>query len=85
MAHLGGSNPPRFIIHGNQTEAVPTSYKRFLENYFRRKLKIEGTPIFIEFKSGTNPFEGRKNLLTDRQIGKKRRLVEHARHNKRSR
>lgn len=83
MAHLGGSNPPRFIIHGNQTESVPNSYKRFLENYYRRKLKIEGTPIFIEFKSGKNPFEGRKNLLTDRQIGKKRRLVEHARHNKR--
>lgn len=83
MAHLGGSNPPRFIIHGNQTENVPNSYKRFLENYYRRKLKIEGTPIFIEFKSGKNPFEGRKNLLTDRQISKKRRLVEHARHNKR--
>lgn len=83
LVHLGGSNPPRFIIHGNQTESVPNSYKRFLENYFRRKLKIEGTPVFIEFKSGKNPFEGRKNLLTDRQINKKRRLFEYTRHNKR--
>jgi GTPase len=85
MAHLGGANPPRFIIHGNQTEKVPNNYTRFLENTYRKALKIEGTPIFIEYKSGTNPFEGRKNLLTDRQVGKKRRLVEHARHNKRGR
>ncbi len=85
MAHLGGTNPPRFIIHGNQTEKVPNNYTRFLENTYRKALKIEGTPVFIEYKSGTNPFEGRKNLLTQRQIGKKQRLVEHARHNKRGR
>lgn len=76
-AHQGGSNPPRIIIHGNQTEDVPTSYKRYLQNRFRRDLKIGGTPIFIQFKSGSNPFEGRKNQLTQRQITKKRRLMKH--------
>jgi len=85
MAHMGGANPPRIIVHGNQTENVPNNYTRFLENTFRKALKIEGTPIFVEFKSGKNPFEGRKNLLTDRQLNKKRRVVEHARHNKRGR
>ncbi len=76
-AHQGGSNPPRIIIHGNQTDAVPTSYQRYLQNRFRRDLKIVGTPIFIEFKTGSNPFAGRKNQLTQRQIGKKRRLMKH--------
>jgi len=76
-AHQGGSNPPRIIIHGNQTEAVPANYKRYLENRYRKKLKISGTPIFIEFKSGDNPFAGRKNKLSTRQIQKKRRLMKH--------
>jgi GTP-binding protein len=76
-AHQGGSCPPRVIVHGNQTEALPNSYKRYLENSFRKALKIEGTPVFMEFKTGKNPFEGRKNVLSTRQIQKKRRLVSH--------
>ena len=27
-AHQGGSNPPIIIVHGNQTDALPGSYKR---------------------------------------------------------
>ena len=77
-AHQGGSCPPRIIIHGNQTDALPTSYKRYLENSFRKMLKIAGTPIFIEFKTGKNPFEGRKNKLTVRQVQKKKRLINHS-------
>ena len=59
-AHLGGKNPPRIIIHGNQTDATPNSYKRYLENTFRDILKLHGTPIVIEFKKSKNPFQGRK-------------------------
>ncbi len=29
-AHQGGRNPPRIIIHGNQTTAVPDAYRRYL-------------------------------------------------------
>jgi GTP-binding protein len=29
------------------------------------------------FKEGVNPFEGRKNTLTDRQVRSKRRLIRH--------
>ncbi|WP_437883566.1 ribosome biogenesis GTPase Der [Pseudomonas sp. LRF_L74] len=76
-AHLGGANPPLIVIHGNQVEAVPKSYVRYLENTFRRVLKLVGTPIRIEFKGGENPFEGKKNTLTDRQVNKKRRLMSH--------
>jgi len=59
-AHLGGKNPPRIIIHGNQTDATPNSYKRYLENYFREVLKLQGTPVMIEFKTSDNPFKDKK-------------------------
>jgi len=59
-AHLGGKNPPRIIIHGNQTDSTPNSYKRYLENTFRDVLNLHGTPIVIEFKKGDNPFKDKK-------------------------
>ena len=76
-AHLGGANPPLIVIHGNQVDAVPRAYTRYLENTFRRVLKLVGTPIRIEYKGGENPYEGNKNKLTDRQVNKKRRLMSH--------
>ncbi|AJE14630.1 ribosome biogenesis GTPase Der [Pseudomonas sp. S5(2021)] len=76
-AHLGGANPPLIVIHGNQVEAVPKSYTRYLENTYRRVLKLVGTPIRIDYKGGENPYEGKKNTLTDRQVNKKRRLMSH--------
>ena len=76
-AHLGGANPPLIVIHGNQVDAVPKSYVRYLENTYRRVLKLVGTPIRIEFKGSDNPYEGNKNTLTDRQVNKKRRLMSH--------
>lgn len=74
-AHLGGANPPLIVIHGNQVEAVPKSYVRYLENIYRRVLRLVGTPIRIEFKGGGNPYEKKKNKLSDRQVNKKRRLM----------
>lgn len=73
-AHQGGRNPPIIVIHGNQTDAVPDSYRRYLINRFRRELDLLGTPLRLEFKSGTNPFEGRRNTLTPRQIKQRQRL-----------
>ncbi|MFW5451561.1 MAG: ribosome biogenesis GTPase Der [Methylophagaceae bacterium] len=72
-AHLGGKNPPRIIIHGNQTDATPNSYRRYLENTFRDVLKLHGTPVVIEFKKGDNPFKARKNKSVDRQQAKRQR------------
>jgi GTP-binding protein len=76
-AHQGGHNPPTIIVHGNQVDAVPGAYKRYLINVFREALSIEGTPLRIEFRSGDNPFKGKKNQLTTRQIQKRRRLMKH--------
>ncbi len=55
-AHQGGLNPPIIVVHGNQTAALPTSYKRYLMNTFRKVLKVTGTPLRFEFRSGENPF-----------------------------
>jgi len=74
-AHQGGQNPPVFIIHGNQTERVPESYTRYLVNIFRKVLKIEGTPIRVEFKAHANPFEGRRTKLTPLQSYKAKKSV----------
>lgn len=65
-AHQGGSNPFIIIIHGNQTSAIPISYKRFLMNYIRQTLKLKGTQVRIEFKTGGNPFEGKKKPKSTR-------------------
>lgn len=73
-AHQGGKNPPLIIIHGNQTEQVPDSYRRYLVNRFREVLKLQGTPLRVEFRTGENPFQGRRNKLTPRQIKKRERL-----------
>lgn len=59
-AHLGGHDPVRVIIHGNQTQNVPGSYQRYLSNHFRKGMGLIGTPVLIEFKRGDNPYRGRK-------------------------
>jgi len=76
-AHLGGHNPPVVVIHGNQVDEVPAHYTKYLEKTFRRVLQLHGTPLKIEFKGGENPFAGKKNTLTRRQIAKKKRLMSH--------
>lgn len=76
-AHLGGHDPIRVIIHGNQTDSVPQSYQRYLAKYFRKALALVGAPVLIDFKHGANPYKGKKNELTQRQINKRKRLMKH--------
>ncbi len=89
-AHAGGQNPPVVVVHGTQTAALPTSYQRYLEKTFRRELDLHGTPIRIELRSGENPYAGKRNKLTQRQVERRRRMMSHikksekkARHKKR--
>lgn len=76
-AHQGGRNPPIVVIHGTQTDSVPDAYRRYLSNTYRKVLRLTGTPVRIEFRSGENPYAGRKNKLTPRQIKSRRRLIHH--------
>ena len=76
-AHQGGSNPPVIVVHGNQTELVPASYRRYLARRFRSAFALIGTPLRIEFRTGKNPFGGRRNTLTPRQRRRRERLLRH--------
>jgi GTP-binding protein len=78
-AHQGGRNPPIIVIHGNQTERLPDSYRRYLMNAFREALRLSGTPIRLELRTGSNPYQGRRNKLTPRQVKRRTRLVRHVR------
>jgi GTP-binding protein len=66
FAHQGGSNPPIIVVHGSKTDDLPASYKRYLENMFRKVLKVKGTPIRFEFKSSENPFAKPTNSLASK-------------------
>ncbi len=79
-AHQGGMNPPRIIIHGNQTDALPVQYHRYLMRIFRDAFKLYGTPIAIELRSSDNPFKGKRNILTPRQEHKRKRLMKRVKH-----
>ena len=79
FAHPGGHNPPTIVIHGTRTKHIANSYQRYLENFFRKRYKLEGTPVRIEFREGENPFAGRRNTLTESQQRKRRRLIRHVR------
>lgn len=59
-AHQGGSNPPIVVIHGTALNAVPDTYRRYLESDFRSVFRLEGTPLRIEFRSGRNPYANRR-------------------------
>ncbi len=75
-AHAGGHNPPIIVIHGNQLDALPDSYKRYLANAFVSHLGLVGTPLKLEFKGSENPFKDKKNKLTARQVKKRKRLIQ---------
>ena len=77
FAHPGGENPPTFIVHGSRLKSLPATYSRYLENFFRKRFKLVGTPVRFVFKEGDNPYKDKKNVLTERQVAKKKRLIRH--------
>jgi GTP-binding protein len=76
-AHAGGHHPPIIVIHGNQTSDLPMAYRRFLATQFIKGLKLVGTPVRIELKDSENPFKGRRNTLTPRQLHRRQRMLDH--------
>ena len=82
FAHPGGENPPTFVVHGNRLRTLAESYRRYLENYFRKRFKLVGTPVRFVFKEGDNPYKDKKNVLTDRQVAKKQRLIRRVKRSK---
>ena len=70
-AHTGGNNPLRIIVHGNQVQSVPDAYRRYLAHTYHRALRLTGTPVFIEFRQGENPYQGKKSSGRKRKPEKK--------------
>jgi GTP-binding protein len=73
-AHQGGRRPPLIVVHGNQTDALPQNYRRYLVGCFRKAFRLRGTPIRLELRTGKNPFAGRRNKLTPRQVKRRERV-----------
>lgn len=73
-AHPGGNFPTRIVIHGNRTGHVSESYRRYLVNRFREDFELIGVPIQLIFRDSDNPFAGRRNKLTPRQLKRRQRL-----------
>lgn len=76
-AHRIGTYPPSIMIHGNQTENLPRQYIRYLEGRFREELGLHGLPVVLKFKSSSNPFKDRRNVLSPRQRKRRDRLIRH--------
>ena len=58
-AHQGGMNPPIVVVHGTSLEHVTDAYKRYLEGRIRAQFDLVGTPLRIEMRSASNPFDDR--------------------------
>jgi GTPase len=74
-AHQGGRNPPIIVVHGNQVQHVPEAYRRYLANLFRKHFRLDGAPVRVEFRADENPFKGRRNPLTPRQVRSRKRIL----------
>lgn len=84
-AHSGGHFPTRIVIHGNRTRGMPDQYQRYLINTFRKHFRLTGMPVRLVFREGDNPYAGRVNKLTPRQIQKRRRLKQYVQKKSRKR
>lgn len=51
------ARPPHFAFFGNQLNALPKSYTRYLVNGLRETFGLPGTPIRYSLRTGDNPFD----------------------------
>ena len=57
------ARPPFFVLFGNQVEAIPEGYKRFLVNGLRETFGLIGVPIRLSMRSsGANPYAPKKRF-----------------------
>ena len=75
--HFGGTCPTTLIIYANQDKKIPNNYKKYLENSFRSSLGLKSIQLKLIFRKADNPFDGKKNKLTERQLKKRQRLIKH--------
>ncbi len=54
------ARPPHFAIFGNQLDALPKSYTRYLINGLRETFDLPGVPIRMSPRMGKNPYDKEK-------------------------
>ncbi len=73
-ANLLSSQPTIIRVQGNNLDKLTKQYQKYLENYLRKKMNFEGIPIKLIFKNNLNPFRDKKNILTKKQLAKRKRI-----------
>lgn len=59
FTHQAGKNPPVIVIHGNQVNTIPESYRKYLSKFFAKAYHLVGTPVQIIPRVSENPFRSR--------------------------
>jgi GTP-binding protein len=50
------ARPPTFALFGNQLDALPQSWLRYLQNSLRQSFGLKGTPMRFLLRGGKNPY-----------------------------
>ncbi|HWY65742.1 MAG TPA: ribosome biogenesis GTPase Der [Rhizomicrobium sp.] len=54
------ARPPSFTLFGNQLDALPEAYLRYLQNGLREAFDLKGTPLRFSVRNSKNPFASKK-------------------------
>ena len=54
------SRPPTFALFGNQLDALPEAYGRYLTNGLRENFGLKGTPLRLVMRNTKNPYASKK-------------------------
>jgi GTP-binding protein len=54
------ARPPHFAVFGNQLDALPKSYTRYLVNGLREAFGLPGVPIRVSLRMGENPYDKKR-------------------------
>ena len=53
------ARPPSFALFGNQLDALPEAYLRYLQNGLREAFDLRGTPLRFVLRGSRNPYDPR--------------------------
>jgi GTP-binding protein len=51
------ARPPSFALFGNQLDALPEAYLRYLQNGLRESFDLKGTPLRFLMRNSRNPYK----------------------------
>jgi GTP-binding protein len=54
------ARPPSFTLFGNQLDALPEAYLRYLSNGLREAFNLKGTPLRFSVRNSKNPYDPKR-------------------------